>query len=666
MAEPLRISIIDRTDSREFQQLCELLIKFNIDIFVRNKPEYAELKRKQKYDIVNKAVQEFEELREPSILTKQDIEQLKKNIEEQISCAKELIEKKTNGNIETRYYVMKDGEKMVSFQQAQIVKDAIGGTVEGWRNLAYIEPEYTGEFGQAIDSRGELHRGFYSKIIYDDIGKWFEENGVEYERTTTGVNMLQNIKAYITNFGFLPFDKNDKTIFLMKTNNHIVSKATLRKIFDLYCQHRERSTKISEKQLIDELDSISEFEELSDEQKQGLTQCFLKESEKEFEITDNDLKELNVFIDENLRNKRNGTDYEFLYDVSRIITRGLKIKNRHTDQITTPFLEEETKNVALQFFKSLDQDIYEKVKTILDGKSEFDFNMYQFREDEDFSKTKDDGMPIHTRIPCVISKNGKNTIYVPCHGTIEDVYLLVHELSHTFDFVEGDNDTRNLLGEVTPHCFETMLSQYLLENNIASKEEIANREIGNYISHYDDGVETFAKLELMKVKEKKGKIKKEDIIEIQKKYGITNGQLVFIINRMRKSEPNVDYKARYMIAQLVYPHYMEQYKQNPKKAIQTIKEYYKQVQSNNLMGSLASLGIEPNMTFIPTLIQVCNNRMKYLEEIRNSHKKGKDGMNDCLADEKTRLSEMQYASRTTKEMINRHNLEKNHDGKNIE
>ena len=62
-------------------------------------------------------------------------------------------------------------------------------------------------------------------------------------------------------------------------------------------------------------------------------------------------------------------------------------------------------------------------------------------------------------------------------------------------------------------------------------------------------------------------------IEINKKrYELTNRQIRYILRRLAKSEPNVDYKARYMIAQLIYPHYIEQYEQNPEKA--TIKQAY--------------------------------------------------------------------------------------------
>lgn len=613
MNEPLKISILDRTDTEDFIQLIELLKEFTIDTFVRNKPEYADLKGSRKYEIVNKAIQEFEEQSELSILTRQDIEQLKIDIESQVNSAKELIENGINGNTETRYYVMTDEDRMVSFQQVQLSKGKVDDRIEGWRNLAYTAQDYAGKFGQVIDSKGNLQDGSYSKIIYDDIGRWFEENGVNYERTCTGVNMLQNINAYITTMGFLPFSKNAKNIFLEKFKSCAVNRPALRKAYSLYCQNRQREESRNKKQLLDEIANIPEFEELTDEQKQGLVQCYLRESEKEFEIPSDKMQMLNSFIDENLKNRKNNTNYDLLYNISEMMTKNFKIKDRRYNQITKPSTMKETKEIVLQFFKDIDQELYEDVKEIVEGDSKFSFNMYMLDENEDFSKTDNDGMPIHTKAPCVLERNGKTGVYVPCKGTIEDIYLLVHELSHTFDFVGGfSNATRNMLGEVTPHCFEAMLSQYLLEKGIATKEDIVNREKETTISHYDDAVETFAKFELMQIKEQNGNISQDDIIQIQKKYGITNKQLSYVLGRMASSEPTIDYRARYMTAQLIYPHFMVQYKQNPQSAIKTLKEYFEQIKSNNLIESLQTLGIEPKAESIKELIETAKSRFENL------------------------------------------------------
>lgn len=340
----------------------------------------------------------------------------------------------------------------------------------------------------------------------------------------------------------------------------------------------------------------------------------IQPSEEEFKISSDKLQILNGFIHENLKSRRNSTNYNLLHKISEMMSKGLKVADRHINSITTPSTEDQTKKIALQFFRGLDRELYEKAKGIIEGNSDIDFNMYKLDKNEDFSKKKSDGMPIHTKKPCVMSNNNKSAIYVPCKGTVEDIYLLVHELSHTFDLVRNDNPTRNMLGEVTPFCFEAMLSQYLLENGIATREDIINREKGATVSHYDDGVETFAKLELMRIKEQQGDIRQENLTAMQKKYGITNRQLGYVLRRLMQSEPNVDYRARYMIAQLIYPHYMEQYEQNPQNAIKTLKEYFEQIKSNNFEGSLRALGIQPNLDIVSELIETSNRRINNLRQ----------------------------------------------------
>ena len=90
---------------------------------------------------------------------------------------------------------------------------------------------------------------------------------------------------------------------------------------------------------------------------------------------------------------------------------------------------------------------------------------------------------------------------------------------------------------------------------------------------------------------------------------------------MANSEPTIDYRARYMIAQLIYPHFMEQYEQNPQNAIKIIKEYFEQIKSNNLIDSLQTLGIEPKIESIKKLIKTANSRFEnYGLNVYNSKK----------------------------------------------
>lgn len=616
MSEPLKISILTRTDTDDFEQLKNLLKKFTIDTYLRNKPEFAELRGTKKFEFVNMAISEFEGNQPLAILSDNDLKELKKDINSQIDSAIELINNNKNEGVETRYYVLKDGDRMIAFQQVQLSNSQERGRIEGWRNLAYADQEYAGKNGQVIDTRGEIHNKLYSEAIYDDITKWFEENQVNYERTCTGVNMLPNIHAYIRAKGFLPFDKNDKTIFLEKFIDRKIDRGAFGKAYSLYCDHRQRTERKEKSEILEEIKSMQEFVSLSENQIKGLVQCFLKEDEKEIEIPEKKLEMLNKFIQTNLDNRKNTTDYQLLYNISGLMIREIQIENREFGEITTESSEKQTRSIALDFFRQLDSEFYKKAKNIIEGNSDIDFNMYSLKDVKDFSSEKGNDMPEYTNVPSVVSRNGKSSMYVPCKGTIEDIYLLVHEISHTFDLILNDNPTRNVLGEIAPHCFESMLSQYLVQNNIATREETINREKGNIVRHYDDSVETFAKLELMKLKEKNGTINQDDLVDMQKNYGLTNRQFGYILGRLGQSESNVDYKARYMIAQLIYPHYMEQYEQNPQNAIRTIKEYFEQIKTNNFEGSLETLGINPSIDSIQGLIETANRRIQNLEHTK--------------------------------------------------
>lgn len=283
MDNPLRINVINRTDTEDFKQLCELIKKFTIDTFIRNKPENSKLKGNKNKELVEKSIREFEGLEDLSVLSSKDIEKLNAGIKNQIESAKNLIEK---NQTETRYSILKDRDNVVAFMQAQVKKNKGKNRIEGWRNLAYIEPEYSGKVGETIDTYGNIHKSVYTKAMYDEIGQWFEENNVNYERTCTGVNMISNIQTYIYHNGFLPFHKNERNIFLEKDLRNKIDSKTLIKIYKLYCENRDRNNAKSKKDIQDEINGTLEFKNLSDKQKQGLVECYLQENEKDKSFID--------------------------------------------------------------------------------------------------------------------------------------------------------------------------------------------------------------------------------------------------------------------------------------------------------------------------------------------------------------------------------------------
>lgn len=145
MSEPLKIEILDRTDTEEFEQFKKLLKEFSIDTYIRNKPKFAELKGAQKTELVNRAINEFNKQSELMVLSREDLEQINKDILSQIDSAKKLIDNKDKKETETRYYILKENDQIAAFQQAQLIKSENTTIVEGWRNLAYTEEKYRKE-----------------------------------------------------------------------------------------------------------------------------------------------------------------------------------------------------------------------------------------------------------------------------------------------------------------------------------------------------------------------------------------------------------------------------------------------------------------------------------------------------------------------------------------
>ena len=134
---------------------------------------------------------------------------------------------------------------------------------------------------------------------------------------------------------------------------------------------------------------------------------------EQIKIPENQLQKLNRFIEKNLQNRKNGTNYNLLYKISEITKRKIKISNRQIKKITTTSSKEQTKNITLEFFKELDQELYEKCKKIIEGKSNINLSMYKLEKNEELSITQSNKMPIHTKTPCTYSKNGKTAIYIP-------------------------------------------------------------------------------------------------------------------------------------------------------------------------------------------------------------------------------------------------------------
>ena len=558
MNKPLKVSVLDVNNREEVEQVYYLYGENVIATCVRDK-----LKKEVEPDIIQKAVDEYYGKKELDLLTQEDIKRLERELDPQYFYEECLISEEDD--VENRCYILKDGEKIVEFQIAQLKEEKDKKMLGNITVDRYIEPEYAKKSGEIIDSSGRLKNIAYSEALYESICKWFADSGVNYERICIDINMLSDIETYILSKGFIPYNRSNKNIFLDKYRDYPINRETLEKIYELYIKNMQRTSSKTFDEIISEIDeeignglgesgSNQKRQQTIIKRKQGLARVFMKNKERK-------MFDLNSLIKDCLRYRVNGIDYDLLYRCSSMMFKNLKIKDYNFEKITKFSDIEDSKKIALEFFKSIDQELYEKAKAIVEGNSDIKLEIYKFNNN-------DNARP---RDCCVITKNGKSTVHIPYEENIEDIYSLVHELSHTFDLDPNkDPSTRQMLGEVTPFCFEYMLDYYLIEHGVVDKNDVANRQKRRIVSSYNDGMNTFAKIELMQIKERKN-IEEEDIINLQQRYKLVDEQVQIILNDVLHSPSNAHYRARYMTAQLICLRYMEQYDKNPRRSNKIIE-----------------------------------------------------------------------------------------------
>ena len=69
---------------------------------------------------------------------------------------------------------------------------------------------------------------------------------------------------------------------------------------------------------------------------------------------------------------------------------------------------------------------------------------------------------------------------------------------------------------------------------------------------------------------------------------------------------------------LVYPYFMEQCKQNPEKAIDSLKGYIEMVKKDDFNGALQCLGIESDERVIPRIVDIAKKRIDEVERLEKN------------------------------------------------
>lgn len=314
------------------------------------------------------------------------------------------------------------------------------------------------------------------------------------------------------------------------------------------------------------------------------------------------LNKLNDCIEANRRNMILSIDYDFLEEASRImINRINMVKEKHIVPVIL-FTREKAMSIVLSFFASLgNKKWYEQVKNILMGQNKnIGINIFN-SEDIDFSKKDENGFDIYSDYSSLQYKEmgpkalvkillkeefeDVSEVIEKDKFTLEDLYSIVHEISHTFDLdgEEKNREARILFAEVTPYCFEGMLGDYLMCNNVINERVMAKMMQARYKNSFRHARTVWSKINLVRLKEKEGIINKDNIKKMLEENDICNPFYVrAMLTDILDANPKIDFQARYEIAELTLHQYMKAYKRDKKGAIERLGKYCEEIKVGNL------------------------------------------------------------------------------------
>lgn len=312
------------------------------------------------------------------------------------------------------------------------------------------------------------------------------------------------------------------------------------------------------------------------------------------------LKNLNSKIDEVIAEKNSmPIDYNLLETVLGVMLKHSRYRETTSFPTVVQIKKDEMLGLTLDFFKSIDERLYqEAVNTIIKKHNNIKVNIYNIHDIKDFTKENEFGMLDYDRGGSVQSSRGKATVRVPTKVelsaeesnlidkdscTLEDLYTLVHEISHLFDLNMSQNSediikgkgkkrsvTRELLGESTAIAFEGMLTEYLLKNTNYPKQKIRDIMKIRTNSSFFDARNSYAKLILAKEKSKNGTITKEYIEDFVRKNNFSPGFAKNMIQEIIRKPMGIQFIKRYALAKLISPTIIRKTREERKRNINKI------------------------------------------------------------------------------------------------
>ena len=350
-------------------------------------------------------------------------------------------------------------------------------------------------------------------------------------------------------------------------------------------------------------------------------------------VNEQELEKLNKAIDRISQEKsRINFNRDILERLMERIEKVIPYREESEIRIITPIKYHEMLRLVMDFYKSIDEEIYQKVKKYVlqqeKGVNCYIYNPYKVDKEKldseigiEYSGSTTEGknwceihIPLTQQINFLRSKKniaqGELDNIIP-EATLQDAYVMVHEIGHVLDFNidqmrlgkahEGKKGvTRQLLTESTALALEKMFSKYLLKNKIFSKKII--QAIDNIRENLvkDNCRATYYKLVLYKEKEKNGQITEEFLEKIMRDKNFSRNVIRRIVKAITNDNNKVWYQEKYAIAKLIAPSIFKKYEEGD---ISAIKEYLQSTQEGNLKNALLAIGMENNKNGIEVLFK---------------------------------------------------------------
>lgn len=346
------------------------------------------------------------------------------------------------------------------------------------------------------------------------------------------------------------------------------------------------------------------------------------------------LNRLNNYIEKVLKQEKQSVplNWDMILEAVNATIKNFPRLPEQKVHLIKPMSKEEIVSIALKFYKSLDDEMYNFVaERLLGMKKNVIVRLYDVYQVKDFRVNNSLGMKRFTQRGRLSWNRRGVTLNNPLNkdlrkneaeaikseATYEDLFIMVHELAHMLDLDESKmgNLTRELLGEATSMGFEIALSDYLLQEGMLPKELLQQQRNQLMRSVYHDSRVVFALITLCKEKEKNSKITNDYLESLPEKYNYPAWSIKGELEMLLREKPSLMHRNRYAFGGLVAPTIASVL--NGENGVERIKQYFEACKKDDFAGAMAELGITQDREGLNTMIKNMKESINRISDLEN-------------------------------------------------